>query len=202
MPVASPIKPSINATDVLTLIVEEIVRRSPVFAHIDTSRIVICVASNKAGARGATYGKLAPLKFKGGHDTIKYRGRYFTMPKVMSGGSEILYLVYFYLPKFFDLDAKEKLKVIFHELYHISPEFNGDIRRITEGKAAHGSSRDKFNKLFETEQNEFYEYIKTTPYINFLDLSTKELHQHFKKVLCRRMKMPKPVAKPFFGKII
>ena len=44
-------------------------------------------------------------------------------------GVEMLYILKFYLPRFQNEPFEEKLTTIFHELWHISSDFNGDIRR-------------------------------------------------------------------------
>ena len=36
----------------------------------------------------------------------------------------------FYLPRFCDQSLDEKLSTVMHELWHISPAFDGDIRRL------------------------------------------------------------------------
>ncbi len=183
----------INITDTISGIIEEIVRHSDQFRHIDPAMIHICMASNRKGSGGATFGKLVPLKFKNGESLLRYRGRIYAMPRVVHEGRDVLYIIYFYTPRFLDLSAREKLRVIFHELYHISPEFNGDIRRFGKVKASHGSSKKRYDSLFENEVERFYEYITTTPYINFLSMNTLELKNTFHKIYCSRMKQPRPV---------
>jgi hypothetical protein len=44
-------------------------------------------------------------------------------------GREMLYLITFCLPRFLDQDFDDKFVTLFHELYHISPAFDGDLRR-------------------------------------------------------------------------
>ena len=39
----------------------------------------------------------------------------------------MLYILNFYLPRFMDLSLTEKVTTIFHELWHISPDFDGDV---------------------------------------------------------------------------
>jgi predicted metallopeptidase len=182
----------INLTDILTDLIEQITARSIHFSHIDVSKVVVCIGSNKKNARGAIYGKLVPLKFQNGSDILPFRGRYYTIPEIIKNGIPQLYAVYFYLPKFFNLSAEDKLKVIFHELYHISQEFNGDIRRMGNVKKAHGSSKKRFDLNFKKEAKLFYEYIKGTPYMDFLKMDSKSLHNNY-RVYARRMKIPKPV---------
>ena len=69
------------------------------------------------------------------------------MPAVTHRGNDILYLIYFLVPRFLDLPLREKLITVCHELYHISPAFDGDLRRFPGRNYAHGSSRKRYNEL-------------------------------------------------------
>ena len=184
---------SINLSDTLTLLLREMVQRTEEFKLFDVNRILLCCSTNRKKTGGGIYGKLLPLRFENGSKFIKYNSRFYTIPRLVVNGTEILYLMYFYLPKFFDLSAREKINVMFHELYHISPLFNGDIRRMGEVKKAHGHSRKAFEERYIGYARDFYEYIRHTPYHVFLQMSTEDLHKNFKKIQFRRMKSIKPV---------
>lgn len=186
------IRQKINLTDILSDLIREISARSQFFSHIEPEKVVVCLGSNKKNGRGAIYGKLVPLKFQHGSEVLTFRGRIYTIPEIINNGVPQLYAVYFYIPKFFNLSAQEKLNVIFHELYHISPEFNGDIRRMGKVKKAHGSSKKRFDSNFKKEVKLFYEYISGTAYIDFLNMDSKSLQNNY-RVYARRMKIPKPV---------
>ena len=183
----------INLTDQLTEIIEIIIQKTAIFKHVDAGRVLICATSNRKNSRGGTYGKLVPLKFRDGESIQKYNGRYYTIPRILNNGIPQLYIIYFYMPKFFDLNPYEKLRVIFHELYHINEEFNGDIRRMGEVKKAHGFSSKRFNSLFEDALNRFHEYITAAPDAEFLKMDTAYLKKEYNKIYCRRLKLPKPV---------
>ncbi len=188
-----PLKNEINITDLITELIEIIIQKTSIFKHIDINRILVCAASNRKNSRGGTYGKLVPLKFKDGDSILKYRSKYYTIPKIINNGIPLLYIIYFYIPKFFDLPPLEKLRVVFHELYHISDKFNGDIRRMGEMKKAHGFSTKRFNSLFDKELQSFYDYISKTSYMDFLEMDTASIWDKYRKVYCRRIKVPKPV---------
>ena len=191
---SNPPQKRINVTDILTQLIETIILQTGIFKHIDIQRILICIAFNRRNGRGGgIYGKLVPLKFKDGSSTLQYRGKYYTMPRIINKGIQQLYIIYFYTPKFFDLSPLEKLRVIFHELYHISPEFNGDIRRMGSFKAAHGSSTKRFNSKFEEELKIFYEYVQNTEFFSYLKMDIRSLRANYKEIYSRRMKLPKPV---------
>lgn len=185
-------KTSINLTDILTDLTGEIVRRTDLFRHIDMERVVMCVSSNRGG-RGGTFGKLVPLRFRDGADLLRYRGGYYAIPRVVNNGIPQLYAVYFYVPRFFDLGPAEKLRVLFHELYHIGPAFNGDIRRMGGVKASHGSSRKRFDAHFEGELRDFIGWAMRSPHKTFLESDMRTLRKGFDRIYARRMKMPRPV---------
>lgn len=140
-----------NVTRSLELLIEEIVRQTEEFAHIDPGRLLVCVASTRGGGVHGTYARIHPLRFPGGERTREVRrGRrsyQCEIPPVTCSGRDILYLVCFLVPRFLDLSPREKLVTVFHELYHISPAFDGDIRRFPGRNYAHGSSRRKYNEL-------------------------------------------------------
>jgi len=184
---------SINLTDTLSLITHEMIIRTPDFRGYDINRMLICCASNRSDSRGGIYGKLVPLKFEDGSDIINFHGRTYTIPKIIHNNIEIRYLIYYYHPKFFDISARDKVNVMFHELYHINPEFNGDIRRMGKFKKAHGHSKKSFEEKYLDNAEEFYSYVKGTPYHAFLEMNSRDLQNSFKKIKCRRMKTIKPV---------
>ncbi len=186
--------PEINLTDVITLIIQEIALRCEDFSHVDTRRVLVCMATNRSNASGGTFGKLVPMRFKDGAETLRYRGKLYAMPRLRHGGVDQRYIIYFYHPRFFNLSPSEKLKVIFHELYHISPDFNGDIRRLAARKASHGASRERFDDFFEHDLTKFYAHIEKTPYMKFLEMNAHALRISFERIKGRRMKMPKPVV--------
>ena len=183
----------INLTDVLTLIVHDMIRGTEEFRNFDINRILICCASNRRDGRGAIYGKLLPMRFKDGSSIIKHNGKYYTIPKLKVNNTEIFYIIYFYIPRFFDLSAKDKIKVMFHELYHINPEFNGDIRRMGKVKSAHGHSRKAFEEKYIEYAENFFKVVKDTPYCNFLAMKSDDLKKFFRKIQYRRIKQIKPV---------
>src|SRR6187200_360364 len=58
----------------------------------------------------------------------------------------MLYILSVYLPRFQNLDFREKLITVLHELWHISPDFNGDIRRHAGRYHAHTHSQEEYDR--------------------------------------------------------
>lgn len=182
----------IDLSQTLTSIIADIVSRCAPLSHIAINRLLVCVGSNRGG-RGGLYGKLIPLRFKDGSSLLRYRGRIYAFPEITSNGTSCLYIIYFYMPRFFDLSWEEKLRVIFHELYHISPRFDGDIRRMGAVKTAHGHSKKHYDSLFDAELLLYKNQVHGTPHIDFLTMNSRDLYNRYHRVTAVRMKHPRPV---------
>ncbi|MFW6171601.1 MAG: hypothetical protein ACODAD_14015 [Planctomycetota bacterium] len=126
---------------------EDMVARLPQLAHIDMSRVAISLSrARKAGADGV-HASLTPLRFQGGARCGKRGGRYYKTQVVLNRhGREMLYILTLFLPRFMDVDFQEKLVTIVHELWHISPAFDGDLRRHVGRCYAHTGSRKNYDR--------------------------------------------------------
>jgi hypothetical protein len=93
----------------------------------------------------------------------------YSMPDVTYRGIDILYVIYFLVPRFLNLPFREKLITIFHELYHISPEFDGDIRRFPGKNYAHGSSRKRYNALMASFVEGYLGKLEDAGLVAFLE---------------------------------
>ncbi len=143
----------------MTMLAEDIIKIHPSFGHIDLKKILVAVSPSN-GSRNGVVAKLRPLRFEGGSTTRVIRGTKYLAPEVSVGGNDILYIVYFHLPRFLNHgNHRNKLATVLHELYHISPLFNGDIRRFSGKNYAHGNSRKSYDGLI-TKYTE--EYLKLT----------------------------------------
>jgi hypothetical protein len=87
------------------------------------------------------HARVTPLRFRNGQLVRKRSGSGYQVQRYVVDGVEMLYLVTFCLPRFLDQTFDEKLVTLFHELYHVSPAFEGDLR-VLDGRCRH-HSRDK-----------------------------------------------------------
>jgi hypothetical protein len=184
----------LNLTRELEYVVADIVRRVDALRHIDPARILICVASTRGNGIHGTFAKIHPLRFRGGESSIQVkRGRKTctcSMPAVTHGGIEMLYVVYFLVPRFFDLPVREKLITIFHELYHVSPSFDGDIRRFSGRNYAHGSSRKRYNALMAELVDEYLRLLNDV-LPDFLLGDIAGLRARYRTIVGRKFPTPK-----------
>jgi predicted metallopeptidase len=185
---------TLNLTAELERLIADIVAKSAEFSHIDPRRLLVCVNSSRNSTHGA-FAKIHPLRFHGGELTrVLKRGRSriaCIMPEVRHNGVEMLYVIYFTLPRFMDRPLLEKLVTIFHELYHISPAFDGDIRRFPGRNFAHGSSAKKYNLLMAGFVDKYLQLPSSRELVAFLDGDMAELRLKFRAIVGRKMTMPK-----------
>jgi hypothetical protein len=130
----------------MRLVCQDMTSRLPELAHIDLARVAVCFCQARNRASYGMFASLTPLRFAGGAETTTRHGRRMTIQRLHgSDGREMLYLLSFYLPRFMDLDFREKLITIVHELWHISPRFDGDIRRHAGRCFAHTGSQRRYD---------------------------------------------------------
>jgi hypothetical protein len=132
---------------------QDLCRRLPELAHIDTDRLLFCLSRSRVAGTSGVYARIVPMRFADGLATLdRRRGRYretYRMPPMNFQGRDILYLIYLLTPRFLRLSFQQKLCTIIHELYHISPACDGDIRRLPGRNFAHGASRRRFDERIE-----------------------------------------------------
>jgi hypothetical protein len=126
---------------------DDMVARLAELAHIDMSRVAVCYCQTRKPVLHGMYASLTPLRFAGGAATTMRHGRPHTVQRVCdTNGREMLYILSFYLPRFQNLDFREKLVTVLHELWHISPQFEGDIRRHAGRYHAHSHSQAEYDE--------------------------------------------------------
>lgn len=186
---------TLNLTRALEELIADITSRVAEFRHIDPARVLICVSSTRGGGIHGTYAKIHPLRFEGGLSSIEVkrgrRTRVCTLPEVTLGGKEMLYIIYFLVPRFFNLTLREKLVTVFHELFHISPLFDGDIRRFPGRNYAHGGSRKRYNAIMTDMVDVYLRQMEAQALIGFLDGDMETLRARHGVIVGRRFPAPK-----------
>lgn len=115
-------------------------------SHIDMSRVAVGYRQARRRTTHGLQASLTPLRFEGGAETGLVRRRRYHCPRVIDRhGRECLYLLNFYLPRFFDHPLEERLTTVVHELWHVGPEMDGDLRRHDGRCYAHGRSQREFD---------------------------------------------------------
>lgn len=190
---------TLNLTGELERLICDVVARTPELQHIAPEKLLVCVSSGRA-SRGGSLAKIHPLRFEGGERSVKaWRGRrsvLCTMPSITHRGEEMLYVIYFLVPRFLELPFREKLITIFHELYHISPACNGDIRRFPGRNYAHGSSTRSYNLFMGQLVDRYLEATPDRSGLAFLEGDLSELRSRHSAIVGRRLQAPRISVSP------
>ena len=123
-----------------------IVSRCEAFYPIDVNRILFTVSQNRKARRHGLQAKVTPMRFHGGAIIHQRGDRLYQVQRYWVEGVELLYVMTFCLPRFLDQSFEQKLVTVFHELYHIAPEFNGDLRRHDGRCSIHTRSKKSYDR--------------------------------------------------------
>jgi hypothetical protein len=123
----------------------DLVQRSPELRHIDVSRVLFAMTQARSGQTHGLQARVTPLRFRGGVLTRRHHDVCYRVQRYLVDGQDMLYLITFCLPRFLDRDFDDKFVTLFHELYHISPRFDGDLRRAHGRSSLHGNGKADYD---------------------------------------------------------
>lgn len=171
-------------------VIADICRRHAAFQHIDTDRILVGYSQTRRATKHGTHATLMPLRFEGGAAETTRDGVQWRMPSVTVEGVQMLYVLHLFLPRFCNLSLEEKLTTLCHELYHISPEFNGDLRRFPGRNWQHGSLRKRYDELMRSLAEKYLASGPPEELISFLKLDFDGLRGEYGNICGLRIRRP------------
>ena len=188
-----PAAPPFDFTRAMRALCEDCCSTLPEFAHVDMGRVAVTFAQAKKRVPHGLQAKLTPLRFEGGASVTTKRGVRFAAPKLHDGRRELLYVLTFYLPRFLDHPAKEKLTTVLHELQHISPAFDGDIRRFPGRCYAHTGSQAEYDAEMATLADRYLDAGPPPWAVRFLESRYEDLVARHGAVVGLKLPIPKLV---------
>jgi len=111
-------------------------------------RVVVSVVKCRSRCGNGVCATVTSLRRAGGK---AHSGRRCPAPRalgIIKTEREALYLLKFFLPRFHDLSVEEKIATVLHELYHIDPKFNGELRHFNGRHWVHGPSQGAYEKAY------------------------------------------------------
>jgi len=187
----SPAK-GFDFTSRMRLLCADMIDRTPELAHVDLCRVAVTYSQARKGVSWGMYASLTPLRFQGGSLTTVRRGRQYQVQRIVDGeGREMLYLLSFYLPRFMNLVFREKLITVFHELWHIGPEFDGDLRRHEGRCFAHTHSQAEYDRQMGIFTDRWLGQSPCPSLWSFLESDFRQLQAAVGPIYGVRMRRPK-----------
>lgn len=178
----------------MTRLCADMAARVPQLGHIDMSRVAVGFAQTRKSTLSGVHACLVPLRFAGGAREITRRGQRWTLPPWYTAeGQELLYVLIFYLPRFLNAPLREKLRTVVHELWHIGPRFDGDLRRYRGRCYAHGRSQAAFGAQVERLLADWLGAAPPAALYDFLRLDFRQLLARYGKVFGNRIRRPQPI---------
>jgi hypothetical protein len=123
----------------------DIVRRCAELEHVDIGRLLFGVTQARSPRSEGLQARVTPLRFRGGALHRRRRSVTYQVQRYVVGDTDMLYLVTFCLPRFLDQDFDDKFITLFHELFHIGPAFDGDLRRHAGRCTIHSHSKRHYD---------------------------------------------------------
>jgi hypothetical protein len=157
----------------------DVVRHCLELRHIDVSRLLFAMTQARSGRVHGLQARVTPLRFRGGRLTRRRQGHTYQVQRYFVDGREMLYLVTFCLPRFLDRPFLDKFVTLFHELYHIGPAFDGDLRRHAGRCAMHTHSKRAYDAHMADLARVYLNNGADQPLYSFLRLDFAQLeHRH------------------------
>ena len=173
-------------------IVVDMVARLPELQHVDTQRLMFTFSQARNRTRHGLYATLTPMRFEEGSLVGERQGRMYTVQRLYdSDRTEQMYILSFYLPRFMDTDFEDKLVTVLHELWHISPKFDGDLRRFSGRCYAHTGSQAAYDRAMLKLARKWLRLDPPESLYHFLQLDFDQLQRRFGKVFGRKLRQPK-----------
>ncbi len=171
---------------------QDICERLPEMQHIRMPRVAVSFSQARKSTEYGMYASLTPMRFRGGATEERRGDTWFAVQRVLgASGEEMLYVLNFYLPRFMNLPYKEKLVTIFHELWHMSPEFNGDIRRHSGRCYAHTHSGKEYDANMGVLLEKWLSQRPPAALYSFLQCNFRQLQRRHGHVFGVKIKHPK-----------
>jgi predicted metallopeptidase len=161
----------------------DIVQRCEPLRHVHVDRLLLAVTQARNGHAHGLQARVTPLRFANGKLIHTRRGVPYRVQRFFFGAHEFLYLMNFCLPRFLNQDFEHKLTTVFHELFHIGPQFDGDLRRYEGRYCIHSHSQ----RCYDEEMSRLSrQYLRSNPDPSlsaFLRLNFAELQKRHGSVL-------------------
>jgi predicted metallopeptidase len=168
------------------------VRRLPELGHVDLARVAMSFRQTRKQVTHGLYASLTPLRFADGRTETIRRGRKWGIQRVVDAtGRDMFYILNVYLPRFMDLPFREKLTTVLHELWHIGPRFDGDLRRFRGRCYAHSGSQKRYDALMERFAAKWLSLGPPETVYEFLRLDMAGLIARYRRIFGQRVRKPK-----------
>jgi hypothetical protein len=189
-------RPGFDFSVAMAELCTDIANRVPAFSHLRMEEMAVTFAQARSHAAHGLQAKLTPMRFENGSLVTHRQEQSWTVQRLYRGDREMLYILTFYLPRFLNHTFREKMITVFHELYHVSPKFDGDIRRLEGHYHVHSHSQKEYDLRMEEYANEYLALKPPAFLYEFLRKPFRRLEAEHGSVMGLRVPIPKLIPVP------
>jgi predicted metallopeptidase len=191
-----PVGQAFNFCTHMRRLCADVVRHCAELSHIDVSRLLFGITQARSGLPYGLQARVTPLRFRHGRLTRIRRGTPYQVQRYVVDDTDMLYLVTFCLPRFLDQEFDDKFITLFHELYHISPQFEGDLRRHEGRYDLHSRSKKLYDQHMAHLARSYLGNGADRSLHGFLRLNFAELQERHGSVVGVMVPRPKIIPVP------
>jgi predicted metallopeptidase len=160
--------------------------------HVDMGRVAIRYCQTRKAVGHGLQASLTPLRFARGERVTRRGARNWTVERLYdAAGREMLYLLSFYLPRFLERPFEDKLATVVHELWHIGPAFDGDLRRHEGRCYVHSPSQKQYDECVGQLARKWLALDPPAELYEFLRFDFRALEQRHGRIFGQRIRTPK-----------
>lgn len=172
----------------------DLTQQLPELHHIKMDQVALAFVQARKRVPHGMQASLTPMRFEGGNLMQIQDGREYTTQRLFLDGCEMLYIMNFYLPRFMDGTFLEKIATTLHELWHIGPTFDGDLRRHEGRYYMHSSSEKEYDQQMFSLAMRWIQQRPSEALCGFLRLDFDKLKRRYGRVYGRQIAHPKLIA--------
>lgn len=180
----------------IRLLCADIASRFEPLAHLDVSRMLFSFTPSRTFRSHGLQARVTPMRFRNGEIVRPHRGVPFQVQQFFHEEREIRYVVTFCLPRFLNRSFDDKFVTIFHELFHISPTFDGDLRRHKGRYSVHTSCQKNYDLQMLAMAREYLQQGVDPKLHGFLRLNFAQLRRRHGQVVGYAIPRPKLIPVP------
>jgi hypothetical protein len=173
---------------------QDITRRCAEYSHIHVPSCLFTVTASRSRKQRGLLARVTPMRFRQGARFQHRRGITYEIQRYHHNDREILYIVTFCMPRFLNLPFEEKLTTVFHELYHMSPHFDGDVRRLEGRYSIHSRSKAEYDRIMLQHVKRYLAGEHDARGLEFLYSTASQLAIRHGSIL--GIRVPRPLAIP------
>jgi hypothetical protein len=194
VPVAGDVTQPFDFSAAMRRLCRDVADRCETLRHVHMPRVLVSFTPSRNRSRYGLQARVTPLRFRSGALTRRHGSVEYQVQRFFVDGCEMLYVLTFCLPRFFDQSFREKLVTVFHELYHVSPAFDGDLRRHPGRYTVHSHSKERYDSHMAELVEEYLEDHPEPEVFGFLRSGYRDLWDRHGGI--RGVVVPRPKLLP------